>query len=255
MKILVGYTGLVGKTLLNTIKFDHVFNSKNINNYNELVNDGNELYLSCLPATKWLVNKNLYEDIENIHNIISIIRQKHYSKVILISTIDVYNTTPLGSNEEILPQINKINYGTNRRLFELFVSEYLKTDELKIFRLPALFNQHIKKNILYDLINNNNISKININSSFQWYNLDRLPTDIEYYSNSYPDEIIFNLFTEPISTYDIIKLFPQYKEEDMSYNKLINYDYKTKFTDSGYIRNKIEILEEIKTFINGFSCE
>jgi len=59
MKILVGNTGLVGQTLKEYQKFDIEFNSKNINDFEKLVPDNCEIWLSCLPATKWMVNKNL----------------------------------------------------------------------------------------------------------------------------------------------------------------------------------------------------
>ena len=35
------------------------FNSKNIHEFNSVAKDGDEIFLSCLPATKWIVNKNI----------------------------------------------------------------------------------------------------------------------------------------------------------------------------------------------------
>jgi hypothetical protein len=249
MKVLIGHTGLVGSTLLKSQKFDYVFNSKNIASFNELVNDGYELYLSCLPATKWLVNKNLNDDIKNIHNLVSIIGQKKYSKVILISTIDIYNDSPLQSNEDYNPNISKLSYGANRYIFELMVKELVKTDNLKIFRLPSLFNNLIKKNIIFDLLNNNNVNQINANSSYQWYNLDTLSNDIIYYSEQHKDRTVFNLFNEPINTIEIVELFPEYIDlVTYSKNKL-EYHYKTNLTASGYIMTKDLVLADIKKFI------
>lgn len=60
MKIIVGNTGLVGTTLCESINFDLKFNSSNIGEFISLVEDGSELYLSCLPATKWMVNKDVW---------------------------------------------------------------------------------------------------------------------------------------------------------------------------------------------------
>jgi hypothetical protein len=42
--------------------------------------------------------------------------------------------------------------------------------------LPALFGKHIKKNIIYDLLNENEIHNINYNSLYQWYNLSGIVT-------------------------------------------------------------------------------
>jgi len=256
MRILVGHTGLIGTTLTETVEFDLTFNSKNINKFNQLVTeDGHELYLSCLPATKWMVNKNLPSDLDNIHNIINILRKQTYSKIILFSTIDIYNDSPLGVNESYKPNFGNLSYGNNRYLFELMVKEYLESEDLKVFRLPALFNKHIKKNILFDLINNNNVDQINSNSMFQWYNLDNLHNDITKYSTEFPHETTFNLFTEPIETTDIISLFENAKDLVKHNNIKISYDYTTKYHNSGYIKTKDEVLIEIKKFIDEVSSK
>lgn len=253
MKLLIGDTGLVGTTILETEKYDYTFNSKNLYTFNNIAKDGDELFLTCLPATKWMVNKNLVGDIENIYLIINTISKCHFSKITLISTIDVYNDSPLGVDETYSPNISKLSYGNNRYIFELMVREMVKTDDLKIFRLPALFNKHIKKNILFDLLNGNNIEQVNSNSSFQWYNLDNLSKDIEIYSSSYPNEKVYNLFTEPLNTKDIVSLFPQYIDKVGFSDSRIMYNYTTKF--GMYISPKEVILNEIKQFIDEFSTK
>jgi hypothetical protein len=252
MKIIIGDTGLIGQTVQRYEKFDYHFNSKNLNTFEDIVVDGGELFLTCLPATKWLVNKNLSGDMDNMYNIIKTISTKSYSKVVLISTIDVYNDSPIGVNETYSPNISKLSYGNNRYIFELMVKDYVKTDDLKIFRLPALFNNLIKKNVLYDLIHNNGVEKINQNSTFQWYNLDNLLLDITKFSKEYPNEVVFNLFTEPINTSDIVELFPQYIDKVQTGSKII-YDYQTKF--GGYIDNKNNVLKQIKKLVNEFSTK
>ena len=252
MKIIIGNTGLVGKTIQKYENFDYYFNSSNINDFENIVSDGDELFLTCLPATKWLVNKNLSGDLDNMYNIIKTISTKSYSKVVLISTIDVYNDSPIGVDETYAPNIGKLSYGNNRYIFELMVRDYVKTDDLKIFRLPALFNNLIKKNVLYDLIHNNSVDQINQNSFFQWYNIDNLVLDISKFSKEYPDETLFNLFTEPIHTSDIVELFPQHIDKVQTGSKLI-YDYQTKF--GGYIDNKESVLKQIKKLVNEFSVK
>jgi len=255
MKLIIGNTGLVGKTICETIKFDHYFNTSNINTFNTIAKDGDELFLSCLPATKWLVNKNIIEDIQNIYHIISLISGVTFSKVILISTIDVYSDSPFESDERYPINISKLNYGSNRYLFELLISEFVTTNDLKIFRLPALFNKHIKKNILFDLIYQNNLKSINSNSQFQWYNLDNLSKDIIEYSSKYPNEKIFNLFTEPIDTTDILNLFPNLIDKVSFLDNKITYNFTTQYHSSNYISDRNTVLSEIKQFINEISCK
>lgn len=250
MKLLIGNTGLVGQTIQKFDHFDHGFNSRNINEVKDVKKNGDELFLSCLPATKWLVNQDLSEDINNIYRILETLKGTNYSKITLISTIDVYNDSPLRVNENYAPNVKKLSYGNNRYIFELLITECLNYENLKIFRLPAIFNNLIKKNILFDLINNNNVDRINSNSFYQWYNLDNLHKDINKFSTEYPDQTLFNLFTEPVFTLDILKLFPEHKNK-IKFGEKLTYDYRTVFGE--YIENKENVLKEIQKFKNEFS--
>jgi nucleoside-diphosphate-sugar epimerase len=250
MKVLIGHTGLVGSTLTDKIKFDFLFNTKNIETFNNYNFDGYDLYLSCLPATKWMVNKNITSDLNNMISIIDIISKFNYNKIYLISTIDVYCDSPLGSDENYNPNFSDLNYGSNRLLFEKLIKNYLTYEKIYTFRLPAVFNKKIKKNVIYDLINNNNVDQINVNSKYQWYNLDYLDEDINFLISTFPNETIFNLFTEPIDTKEIVDLFENHKDKVVYNKNSVVYDFKTKHFVSGYLKNKTEIFDEIKKFVN-----
>lgn len=248
-KLLIGDTGLVGQSIKRFESFDHYFNSKNLIEFADKAEDGDELFLTCLPAAKWKVNQNLLQDLENINSIIHTVSKTKYSKVTLISTIDVYIDSPLDVDESYGPNVHKLSYGSNRYLFELLAREYIKTESLKVFRLPALFNTLIKKNILFDLIHNNNIEEINRNSIYQWYNLDNLGLDIKRLSEEYPKETLYNLFTEPIHTEDLLEFFPEHCKKVQKKNKVV-YNYRTKF--GGYLDNRQNVLQQIEKLINEF---
>jgi len=253
MKILIGSTGVIGKTLVDYSDFTE-FHSSNMKHFvSPVVQDGDDLYLSCLPAAKWMVNKNLRLDIENMYDIIQTISRFSYRKVCLISTIDIYNDSPFGVDECYAPNISKLSYGNNRYLFELLVKEFVKTEDLKIFRLPAIFGHNIKKNIIYDLLNNNNVDKININSSFQWYNLSHLWNDINYYTKHYTDQNVINLFNEPIETSEIIKFFPEHKNK-VGHFERVEYDYHTKFgmCSAPYLDKNHYVIAQIEEFIDAY---
>jgi nucleoside-diphosphate-sugar epimerase len=253
MKILVGDTGLVGTTLKEKMSFDLTFNSKNIQDLKNVKDDNITIYLSCLPATKWLVNKDIKSDIKNINTIIEVVSKLRYKRIVLISTIDVYSDSHQLSDENSDIYVRNLSYGVNRYYFELLVRNLCEYEQLSIFRLPALYNKHIKKNILFDLINDNNVSSINSNSSFQWYNLDNLSEDIDRYINDYPNDEVFNLFTEPVETSEIIKLFPNHVDKVSFQNKKIEYNFKTKYSKTGYIESSDNVLKQIKNFIYEFS--
>ena len=250
MKVLIGDTGLVGTTLKKTINFDYGFNSKNLNDINNLDTSNYDVYLCCLPATKWIVNQDVVGDLKNIIKIIDTLKKNKFNNIFLISTIDVYCNSPMRVDEDFTPTVNECNYGTNRFLFEILVEKTLTYNSLKVFILPSLFNDKIKKNILYDLLNKNNLHLLNKNSQYQWYNLDELHKDIELFSKNLPEQKIFNLFTEPIETYELVNMFPEEKKLVSLYSNRVEYDYKTKHQIDGYLKKRGKVLNELQIFIN-----
>jgi nucleoside-diphosphate-sugar epimerase len=252
MNVLIG-NGLVGTSLQEQMKFDLVFDTKNSLDFIKSVPEMSNLYLACLPAAKWKVNQNVAADFDNMMNILDLIAMKHYNKVVLFSTIDVYCHSPLYQTESSIPVVANLCYGTNRYLFEQLVQTKLWYKSLKIFRLPALFNKHIKKNVLFDLINNNNVDQININSEYQWYNLDGLVRDMNYLTTNFPNKDLFNVFTAPIDTKDIVALFPQYSIDTMKRDVRITYDHRSEYfgnSSGGYIHDRITVMDYIKRFVN-----
>jgi hypothetical protein len=255
MKLLIGNTGLIGTVLKAGIEFDYEFNSKNLNELIDLEIDptNTDLYLCCLPATKWLINQDPTKDFNNIMNIIDILSKKEYKNIILYSTIDIYQNAPIHSDESYIPEIKELNYGANRYIFEQLVKKTLKYENLLTLRLPALFGKHIKKNILFDLLNNNEIHKINFNSKYQWYNLNDLIKDTNNCLGITKRFLIINLFPEPIETSEIVKLFNLPKSDLDTLSKEIVYDYKSSTVKGGYIENKSSILEAIESLIFDFN--
>jgi nucleoside-diphosphate-sugar epimerase len=213
MSCLIGYTGFIRLNLLKYVKFDYLFNSKNINDIKNKNFD--TIYFCGLPAEKWKINNEPYKDLENINNIITLLNTVKTNKFILISTIDVYENQDV-QNDENTDFLFKTNnhYGKHRYLFEKYVIGTFKNSH--ILRLPALFGNGLKKNVLYDLLNNNQVQKISVNTLFQWYNVNDIYKNINYVIENYIK--IINLFFEPVETMEILKMF-QY---DYS-NNLNNY--------------------------------
>jgi len=255
MNILVGNTGLIGKTLKKNIEFDFEFNSKNFHKFVADVPDKEcNIYLACLSATKWQVNQNILKDLNNINTIVNSLVTKKYKNIYLISTIDVYCDTPLRSDEQITPLVKHLSYGTNRYFFEKMVEQNLDYKKLKIYRLPALFSKDIKKNVLFDLLNNNNIDQININSVYQWSNLDFLYGDIIFYDEHYKESLrhTFNMFSQGVETSRIVtELFPEYLDV-VSKKAIVYYDYCTNLDKSGYLYSSEESFQQIKEYVNEY---
>jgi sugar phosphate isomerase/epimerase len=249
-RAIVGYSGFVGSNLLKFYKFNYFYNSKNFNEATNMSFD--ELYFCGIPAVKWYANKYPLEDKETIDKIKDILKTINVKKIILISTIDVYENVDLENNEDYeCDWVINHEYGRNRYLFEYFIKNTFT--DYNIVRLPALFGSGLKKNIIYDLINNNQIYNIQINSCFQWYDLNWLKNDIDIIIRN--NIKICNLFTEPIDTKTILEMFNYDIGSFNNSSKKITYNTKTKYSTlfnssvDGYIKNKKQVEESIIQFI------
>jgi hypothetical protein len=198
---LIGHTGFVGRNLMASRHWDAVFNRSNLSALAGAEFD--LLVCAGLPAQKWLANRDPQADEANMLRLsrtLDSVRARHF---VLISTIDVY-PDPVNVDEfsAIEPGVNHA-YGEHRRQFELRVSEQF--EHCHILRLPAVFGPHLKKNVLFDLLNSNGLDSIQARSEFQWYPVTRLAHDIERSIES--GLSCANLFTEPLQTQRILSAF------------------------------------------------
>lgn len=225
MNTLIGHTGFVGQNLMDQIYFEHCYNSKNINEINNIEHD--IVYCCGISGNKYLANKNPEEDRENIDNLISALYKLKCNKFILISTIDILIDCP---------------YGKNRLIAENKISEIFD-DKLYIFRLGGLFGNYLKKNLLFDLINEKYFSKINLENKLQWYYIGDLREDIQTLIDFGIHRA--NLFNEPISTREIVENFFEFDSNNMYSDKksAVIYDFKSSF--DGYWHDKSYILKKL----------
>ncbi|MEG0240054.1 NAD(P)-dependent oxidoreductase [Anaerorhabdus sp.] len=148
MNILVGYTGFVGSNIQMNMKFDYVFNSKNIEDAFGLNPD--LLIYSGVPAEKFIANKNPEADRVIIDNAINNIKKINPKRIVLISTIDVLRNPNGKDEQDIVDEEGLEPYGLNRRYLEKWVVEHVQ--HAHVIRLPGLFGKNIKKNFIYDCI-------------------------------------------------------------------------------------------------------
>lgn len=143
---LVGCTGFVGGNLAAKGNFDGLYHSSNIE---EAFGTKPELLIYAgLRAEKFLAEKFPERDLESIENAKENIRKIAPKRIVLISTIEVYDNSFHKTESD--PAIGSGAYGKNRVLLEQWVEkEY--PDHL-IIRLPGLFGKGIKKNFIYDYI-------------------------------------------------------------------------------------------------------
>ncbi len=144
---LVGYTGFVGSNIEAKHKFTGLYNSKNIED--AYGTNPDLLIYAGIPAQKFIANSEPEKDLKTIENAISNIQKINPKKLVLISTIDVYEN-PREVDEDTVIAPSSEGYGRNRLYLENWVRENIS--DYHIVRLPALFGKNIKKNFIYDMI-------------------------------------------------------------------------------------------------------
>lgn len=146
---IVGYTGFVGSNICATTKFDAYYNSKNIEE--AFGTEPDLLVYSGVRAEMYLANKFAEKDLEIIENAIENIKRINPKRVVLISSIAVYNQTFDVDENTVINKENSTAYGRNRRILEEWVEQNY-ADSL-VVRLPGIYGINLKKNFLYDMIN------------------------------------------------------------------------------------------------------
>lgn len=247
-RAILGYTGFVGGHLVERYPGADLYDSKNLSNI--AGKDYDEIYCACIPSVKWYANKNPEDDLATIQQIKTHLNQiGACTRFILISTIDIHDHSIINQTEvDITPSTE--SYGKNRYEFELWVQQWF--NNVYIVRLPALFGIGIKKNALYDLLNNRLLEKINIYDMFQWYDLRWLVDDI---NDMIMKSIhVLHVYSSPILMKTIIDhFFPQITNNlSCNQDKVVVYNHKSIHS---YSRSEAEILCAMENFINVYKFQ
>ncbi|MBQ0727310.1 MAG: NAD(P)-dependent oxidoreductase [Thalassolituus oleivorans] len=174
-RALIGFTGFVGSTLLRQNQFHEVYRSTNIH---EILNREFDLLVcAAAPAQKWIANREPVNDQKNINSLINHLRTIKCKKFILISTVDVFKE-PIGVDEYTpVEEAGLHPYGLHRRLLEKFVE--VQFPQHLIVRLPGLVGPGLRKNVIFDFLNNNNLHMIESRGIYQFYPMVNLWYDIQ----------------------------------------------------------------------------
>lgn len=145
---LVGYTGFVGSNLASCREFTALYNSKNI--AQAYGTNPDLLIYAGVTAAKFLSNSAPEKDRQLCLDAFENICKINPKRLVLISTIDVYQTTQMVDENFKADAAAENAYGKNRGELEQLVSEKFKTS--LIIRLPALIGGGLKKNFIYDML-------------------------------------------------------------------------------------------------------
>jgi hypothetical protein len=247
---LIGFTGFVGSNLATQCRFDALFNSKNI----ESIAGGqfDLLVFAGAQSKKWWANLHPAEDWAGIQRAIDPLSTSKAARPVLISTIDVLPPDNSHADETANCHAGpEIGYGYNRlRLEEAFREIF---PNAVIVRLPALFGPGLKKNVIFDLLHDNGLEKINPASEFQYYDITRLWSDIGIAMREKLPLVHF--FTQPVSTQEILERFFPRAVVGGDASPEAHYDFRTRYGrmfggDSHYTEDRASVMARLGTFVS-----
>ncbi|WP_330508391.1 pyridine nucleotide transhydrogenase [Pseudomonas putida] len=175
MNSLIGFSGFVGSTLLKQSSFDDLYRSTNIS---EIEGKSFDVVVCAgAPAKKWIANREPEADCQTIEALIDHLKTIQCKTFVLISTVDVFKT-PIGVDEDSpVDESGLPPYGLHRLRLENFVQTHFKNH--LIVRLPGLVGPGLRKNVIFDFLNDNNLQAIDSRGVFQFYPMVNLWYDIQ----------------------------------------------------------------------------
>lgn len=246
---LIGYTGFVGSNISKQYIFDDLYNSKNIS---DIENKNYDLVVSAANrAEMWRINQEPETDLAEINEYVEHIKKVKIKKLVLISTVGVYKQAVGVDEDTPIETEGLMPYGANRYYLENFCKENFNTT---IVRLPGLFGDGLKKNVVYDLMHNNNVNRIHADGVYQYYSLDNIWKDIKIALDN--NLSLVNFATEPVSTKEVAEFCFGIKfsnrPEDI---QPARWDMQTKHAaaygkNGRYIYEKQQELNDIKIFVD-----
>jgi nucleoside-diphosphate-sugar epimerase len=245
---LIGHTGFVGSNLARFHTYSNCFNSRNIN---EIAGRQFDVVVCAgVVSVKWKANKDPAADWLGIEQLLDPLKTVVTDRFVLISTIDVY-PDPVRGSEDVVPNPAENHaYGRHRFAVEQFVAEHFAQHH--IVRLPGLFGPGLKKNIIFDLLHDNQLDLIQPESTFQYYSLDHIGDDVAKVIHHRLR--LLNLATEPIKTSEILAHFAPDAVVGANAGPAVSYDFRSNYASlwhrrSDYLYDAQTVLHEIGAFM------
>lgn len=201
------------------------------------------------PAQKWIANREPEADRRNIERLIGHLKTIQCQTFVLISTVDVFKT-PLGVTEDTpVDESGLPPYGRHRHYLETFVASQFARP--LIVRLPGLVGPGLRKNVIFDFLNENNLAAIDSRSVFQFYPMVNLWYDIQTALRERLSRV--HLAAEPISVAEVARDGFGRVFEHILPDPPAHYDFQSNHAErfgghGAYQYNKRETLQAIRTY-------
>lgn len=223
MTALIGFSGFVGGTLLRQYHFEKLYRSINISDINGQKFDS--VVCAGAPAQKWIANQAPEVDRAKIESLMSHLKTIECKNFVLISTVDVFKNASGVDEDTSVDESGLHAYGLHRRLLEKFVEKQFPNH--LIVRLPGLVGPGLRKNAIFDFLNDNNLQAIDSRGRFQFYPMVNLWYDIQTALNA--GLKLIHLTAAPLSIAEVAqKGFGKAFSNKVS-SPVAHYDMQTKY--------------------------
>lgn len=244
---LIGSSGYVGGTLLKQTHFADLYRSTNIQDIRGRSYD--VVVCAGAPAQKWLANREPAADKLKIDGLIENLDAVDCRTFILISTVDVFKTPQDVDESSPVPEGDLHAYGLHRRHLEKFVES--RFEDHLIVRLPGLVGPGLRKNVIFDFLNNNNLDQIESRGVFQFYPMINLWYDIQIARQA--GLKLLHLTAEPVSVSQIASEAFNLSFNNQKEGAPARYDMRTRHaelfgTKGSYQYNARETLMAIRAY-------
>jgi nucleoside-diphosphate-sugar epimerase len=225
MKGIIGNTGFIGKNLMTHMGSDFVLiNSSNINDINFTKLKFNKIYIAAPSSSRWEINLDARNDSKNYLDIANFLKRNIVGKVIVMSTCDVFGKIHLQPKFENSNYDPDDFYSENRVNFEIFIRNNFSH---LIARLPIVYGNGMKKNIIFD-IKNNRIDQINTycpKNILQFINVNKI---YSFLTESEKSNLqIINIPSEQIQITEILDIFKVKNDTMLSCKPNIIYNMRS----------------------------
>ena len=246
---IIGSTGFVGGNLAAQVGPADGYNSKNLGDI--AAKEYDVLFCAGARAEMWRINQDPESDRANNLQLMTNMSKAKVKHLVLISTVGVYPNPIIGVDEDTVIDESKLPpYGVHHLELERFCRDNFDTT---IVRLPGLFGEGIKKNMIFDFIHGNNIDQIHADSMYQFYYLSHLWEDIQTAIRS--NLRLVNFATEPVSVEEVALAAFGRKFDNRPADKTpALFDFRTKYAElysgrNGYIKDKVAVLAQLTEFV------
>ncbi len=245
---LIGHTGFVGGNLAAQHRFDATFNSKTIESIRG--RQFRRVVVSAMPAEMWIANRDPDADRVALERLWTNLSQCRAEEVVVVSTVAVYATPICVDENTLIDATFSTTYGRNR--LELERRARWTFPRAVAVRLPALYGPGLKKNAVYDLLHDNQLTKLHAAASYQFYNTTRLWRDTEAALRS--GLRVVNLATEPVTLREVARVaFGRDFGNDPG-TRPACFDVRTKHATlfggrDGYLESREQVLAGLARFV------